>query len=99
MAIQQVMFWDLTADEGDAPVVAIATDGESAVPTFSSKVDEAVATGLTENFTIKVDLAKTLSGWTPIEVLSYNLPYQSSDPAEFESFDAAQAAAQEAFGE
>ena len=99
MTVQQVTFWELTAEPGDSPVLAVATDGETAVPTFSTRVDPEVVTGLTENFGIKVDLAKELADWTPIEVLSYNLPYQSSDPVEFESFEAAQAAAQEAFGE
>ena len=100
MAVKQVLFWDLNSeDDSTPPVAAVATDDKTAKSAFSSKVPEEVATGLAENFNIKVDLAKDLKDWDAIDVLSYNLPFMVGTVTEFESFEQAQEAAQEAFGE
>lgn len=100
MAVQQVLFWGLGAEtEETPPVAAVATDGDTAHGSFSAKVPGEVAAALDENFTVKVGLAKDLEDWEPIDVLTYNLPFMVGTVTEFESFEQAQAAAQEAFGE
>lgn len=100
MSVQQVLFWDISSGGKDSPpTAAVATDGEKAVSSFSSAYPEDAAKALDENFTIKVELAKGLKDWTPIDVLTYNLMFVVGDVTEFESFEQAQEAAQEAFGE
>lgn len=102
MAVQQILLYEVNSEDGDSPFGAVATDGETAVSTFSESAPEDLRVALAENFTVKVDLAKTLdmAVWeSPIEVLRYNLMYLTSEVQEFDTFEAAQAAAQEAFGE
>lgn len=99
MAVKQAVLWMVNAEEADPPSFAVATDGETAVATYSSRVPEDLASELTENFNVKVGISKELSGWEPIDVLTYNLMFAVGETTEYASFEEAQAAAQEAFGE
>lgn len=102
MAVQQILLFDVNSEEGATPLAAVATDGETAVTSFGPDFPEQSKEGTAENFNVKVELAKTLdmAVWeSPIEVLRYNLMFLTSAVQEYATFDEAQAAAQEAFGE
>lgn len=102
MAVQQILLYDVNSEEGATPLAAVATDGETAVTSFGPEFPEQNRDDLAENFNVKVEIAKTLdmAVWeSPIEVLRYNLMFLTSAVQEHETFEQAQAAAQEAFGE
>lgn len=99
MAVQQFLLYPMDAVEGSAPYAAVASDGASAVTSYASSFPEDVRESLSENFTNKVEVAKTVQDLDLMEVLRYNLYFLTGPVQDYETFEQAQAAAQEAFGE
>jgi hypothetical protein len=95
MAVQQFLLFD----EDENAVAAVASDGETAVTVFSDAFegDDELRDSLAANFELKVDQAKELDGWPLMEVLRYNLYYLTGPVEEYDDYDAAKNAAQEAF--
>lgn len=102
MTVHQIFLYDVNSTEGAVPLAAVATDGVTAVTSFGPGFPEQDKESLAQNFTIKAARVKDLDMevWeSPIEVLRYNLMFLTSEAQEHETFEQAQAAAQEAFGE
>jgi hypothetical protein len=99
MAVQQFLLYPVDAEEGSPAYAAVASDGVTAVTAYASSFPEDVRESLSENFTNKVEVAKTVEGMDLMEVLRYNLYFLTGPVEDYETFEQAQAAAQEAFGE
>ena len=98
MAVQQFLLFD---NETEQPIAAVASDGKTAKTVYGSDFsgDDELREELAANFVVKVEAAADLDDWPLMEVLRYNLYYLTGPVEEYESFDAAEAAAKEAFGD
>lgn len=97
MAVEQFLLFDADTERA---VAAVASDGSTAETVYSDEFpsDEELRASLAMNFKQKVKDASGLD-WPLMEVLRYNLYFPTGPVEEYESFEAAEAAAREAFND